>query len=772
MCKLRRRECHAVPPSAASPDAFRTKRVTTTWGTSLTTTASDLETVFDWLGRPLFLCDRVASTNCDTPLVEWVYDSKGALASTTTTYAPEGTSRTIKLTDAYQRGRLAYVRHQAGMTLFEYDALGRVKMRVEYDGNTAGKTLSSLLGSKMRVTELTYNATGALEYERLPSGRALSRLYGNDATRPYEIYIRVDPNGVNTYNRVAGDISWGASGELRGWRWGQSGTLDAWHDIERDWLGRITAIKDRGAGTLRASLAYGYDEDGDVTSLTDSGTLRSIQMTGPLTGATRALTYPTGAFSDQMQSWVDPADGTHALTFTSLGQRFTEAAGGKTYGYTSTGERMTARTFSVSPRPIAVRWYRDVAGAHVTDIDYLYDGTNEVTSLDYTPDDQLRSATTAAGVWGYRSDETATRWFKSLGNKRAKYAHDPGGDLVELTTTVAGTVTSRDEYVWLAGMPIAVTHTDSTYPTPRTWWLSTDALGTPRRILDSTTSLTQVSRLALDPWGRASCVPSATYAIACPYAGVRDGGQTDERNGLAAGLPVLPFRLPGQLVDEETGLNHNRWRMYSPDLGQYLSPDPEHRTTAWAHPGPQAYAYANGNPLRFTDPTGERPGAAYSNAEAAARAALEDVIAISRTRSQEYSGLIYQWGDESTCSYTDAVTWGGAAASPGPETLFNETIYGFGNSLRRDIGCGSVRPKVLAWYHTHGDFTGEWYKFSRQDLALSIQGVDGKSVDAYLGTPSGSFLYYRPGSMPTRLQPDLRGGMTPPSSPPPGYWGP
>lgn len=40
-----------------------------------------------------------------------------------------------------------------------------------------------------------------------------------------------------------------------------------------------------------------------------------------------------------------------------------------------------------------------------------------------------------------------------------------------------------------------------------------------------------------------------------------------------------------------------------PDLGVYLSPDPEHQTSATT-PGPQVYAYASGRPLLNTDPDG------------------------------------------------------------------------------------------------------------------------------------------------------------------------
>lgn len=41
-----------------------------------------------------------------------------------------------------------------------------------------------------------------------------------------------------------------------------------------------------------------------------------------------------------------------------------------------------------------------------------------------------------------------------------------------------------------------------------------------------------------------------------------------------------------------------------PDLGVYLQPDPEHQVSATTYAGPQAYAYAGGNPLTNVDPLG------------------------------------------------------------------------------------------------------------------------------------------------------------------------
>jgi RHS repeat-associated protein len=61
----------------------------------------------------------------------------------------------------------------------------------------------------------------------------------------------------------------------------------------------------------------------------------------------------------------------------------------------------------------------------------------------------------------------------------------------------------------------------------------------------------------------------------------------------------LNLRLPGQYRDAETGLHDNWHRTYDPSSGRYLQPDP------LGYPdGPDAYAYAGGDPLNRTDPYG------------------------------------------------------------------------------------------------------------------------------------------------------------------------
>lgn len=64
------------------------------------------------------------------------------------------------------------------------------------------------------------------------------------------------------------------------------------------------------------------------------------------------------------------------------------------------------------------------------------------------------------------------------------------------------------------------------------------------------------------------------------------------------GAPIALFGFTGAVTDEDTGLVYLRNRWYDPEVGSFLSVDPLLEMTS------QAFAYANGNPLSFTDPLG------------------------------------------------------------------------------------------------------------------------------------------------------------------------
>lgn len=75
------------------------------------------------------------------------------------------------------------------------------------------------------------------------------------------------------------------------------------------------------------------------------------------------------------------------------------------------------------------------------------------------------------------------------------------------------------------------------------------------------------------------------------------------RNAAAPGSGEPKAGYTGHQYDPETGWVYARARYYDPTLGIFLSRDP-FRAVISDVPSLHRYAYANGNPLRYTDPTG------------------------------------------------------------------------------------------------------------------------------------------------------------------------
>ena len=73
--------------------------------------------------------------------------------------------------------------------------------------------------------------------------------------------------------------------------------------------------------------------------------------------------------------------------------------------------------------------------------------------------------------------------------------------------------------------------------------------------------------------GRLSAAQGESYArvntAKIIYSGVKINQVKVSQNELQ------PIRFQGQYIDEETGLHYNRFRYYDPDMGMFISRDPE-----------------------------------------------------------------------------------------------------------------------------------------------------------------------------------------------------
>ncbi len=126
-----------------------------------------------------------------------------------------------------------------------------------------------------------------------------------------------------------------------------------------------------------------------------------------------------------------------------------------------------------------------------------------------------------------------------------------------------------------------------------------------------------------------------------------------------------PWRYAGQYQDTSTGLYKMGARYYQPELGRWSQQDPSGQDG-------NAYAYVDGNPVNFTDPTGFIGISTFTEVVAGADDffdAANDVIA-GRTEDllDDAAGLAFGVGAESVCLFgvgAAGVFTGGLATAAG-----------------------------------------------------------------------------------------------------------
>jgi RHS repeat-associated protein len=180
-----------------------------------------------------------------------------------------------------------------------------------------------------------------------------------------------------------------------------------------------------------------------------------------------------------------------------------------------------------------------------------------------------------------RTDSSGTTWFSFL----------PSGEPIGEYRLVGGSWQPVREYVWLEGRPVA----QEEHPSASeryTYFIHVDHIGLPRALTNQ--SGHEVWRATARPYGdideTSYTDPVSGRAVA---TNLRLPGQYDERLFAAAGVSGLPGPY----------YNWNRW--YLPSLGRYLELDPIAAdgdfNSDYAH---EWFAYADADPLRFTDDDG------------------------------------------------------------------------------------------------------------------------------------------------------------------------
>jgi RHS repeat-associated protein len=337
-----------------------------------------------------------------------------------------------------------------------------------------------------------------------------------------------------------------------------------------------------------AKLTWGYNSDSNPTSISYS--------TGGTAGPTETLVYNSlqRLTSDTLTSASSATMASEAYGYDSNGNVTSQTTGGllaassQTYGYDE-ANRLTSAT----------------SGGTTTG--YGYDGDGNLTqdgavTDSYNAEDQLTSATGNAGTtsYSYALDGSLTSVTPASGSAQ-NYTWDAYGNMASANGVSYG-------YDALGRM---VTRTGSAGTTSMSY-------------LGAGTSLASdgTSRYSYDPSGTMTAEGPASggagYAVmtdqhgdvAAAFAPTSSASSLEGRSSYSPyGTATASGSMPGagyqgDYTDPVTGLVYMNARWYNPATGGFVSSDTAGGTPVPSTVDGNPYAYAGGNPLTETDPSG------------------------------------------------------------------------------------------------------------------------------------------------------------------------
>jgi RHS repeat-associated protein len=316
-----------------------------------------------------------------------------------------------------------------------------------------------------------------------------------------------------------------------------------------------------GNGT---AMSRTFDTDGKVTAIASGGSNKTyafddaFRITGITDTVTSANSYAYGFDSlDRLTSAVKTGT-TRGWTYDANGNRLSETgASPSTYTISSSNNRVSSIAGAVS------RTYTyDAAGNTLTysNITATYNNRGRMKTL--------KKGSTTANFTYNALGELVKRTGGTPGT--VHYVYDEAGHLLGEYNSTGALI---QETVWLGDTPVATLRPGTPVGV---FYVHTDHLNTPRKITrpsDNAARWTWES----DPFG--SALPN--------------------ENPASLGTFKYNLRFPGQLYDAHTGLNYNYFRDYDAATGRYIQSDP-----IGLAGGINGYGYVDGRPISSIDPLG------------------------------------------------------------------------------------------------------------------------------------------------------------------------
>jgi RHS repeat-associated protein len=541
----------------------------------------------------------VSTTDARGKQVSWTYDGDGrktAKFDTTGGAAETAATRLASWTyDSLAAGKPVAATSYAGGSAYTEQVTGYNAQGLPSGTATViPATSGALAGTYSRqyayaptgqMTSYTDSAAGPLPAETVTTGY-------DSAGRPASL------TGASSY--VSG-LSYTDLGQPLQYQLGTAARPAYVTDSYDPQTGRIAEQNTR-TGTAQVSvddLHYGYDHAGNITSKTDA----------PVGAAADVQCFQYDYLARLTQAWAQGAAGCAGTPSAS-----TEAGPAPywtTYGYnaiddltgtvtTSPAGATTAtdNTYPAGAHPHALTTARVTTTAGSTSTSYAYDPSGNLTNVTGTGQSQALTWNDA----GQLAQDTVTPAGGTARGTSYVYnadndlllAADPGGTTVYLAdeelslNTATGTVAGV-RYYTIGGVTVA-----SRTGTGSVAYLAGDQQGTDTLAIDAATL--GVTRRYYDPYGNA-------------------------RGAAPQSFPTGQKGFIGGTTDTDTGLTGLGVREYQPATASFISPDPLLNPYEPGHLN--SYAYAQDNPVTYSDPSGQcrmaPPGARRSAAPASPR---------------------------------------------------------------------------------------------------------------------------------------------------------